>query len=69
MSALPKVTNPLHPKVHRAWIGPIRFRTKPYLELSRSLSSALRELEFRYPSHRHTPADERFTQRLRRKAK
>ncbi len=41
MNALPKVTNPLRPKVHRSWIPPIRFRTKPYLRLSQSLSEAL----------------------------
>ena len=69
MHALPKVTNPLRPKVHRSWIPPIRFRTRPYLKLSQSLSEALKELEFRYPSHQQTPVDERLTQRLRRKAK
>jgi len=69
MNALPKITNPLRPKVHRSWIPPIRFRTKPFLRLSQSLSEALKELEVRYPSHRRTPVDERLTQRLRRKAK
>jgi hypothetical protein len=69
MHALPKNTNPLNPKVSRTWIGPIRFRTKPYLKLSQSLSEALKELEERYPSHKRTPVDERLTQRLRRKAK
>src|SRR3990170_7139285 len=68
MHALPKVTNPLRPKVHRSWIPPIRFRTKPYLRLSQSLSEALHELEVRYPSHRRTAvqavAEERMTQRL-----
>ena len=51
MHALPKITNPLRPQVHRSWIPPIRFRTKPYLKLSQSLSAALKELEMRYPSH------------------
>ena len=69
MHALPKVTNPLRPKVHRSWIPPIRFRTRPYLKLSQSLSEALKELEMRYPTHRKTAIDERLTQRLRRKAK
>ena len=69
MHALPKVSNPLRPKVHRSWIPPIRFRTRPYLVLSQSLSEALKELEMRYPSHQKTPVDERLTQRLRRKAK
>lgn len=69
MSALPKVTNPLHPKVHKSWITPIRFRTKPYLKLSQSLSEALKELELRYPSHQRAPVDSRLTERLRRKAK
>jgi hypothetical protein len=69
MHALPKNTNPLRPKVHRSWITPIRFRTKPYLKLSQSFSEALKELEERYPSHRRTPVDERLTQRLRRTAK
>jgi hypothetical protein len=73
MHALPKVTNPLRPKVQRSWIPPIRFRTKPYLRLSQSLSEALHELEVRYPSHRRTAvqavAEERMTQRLRRKPK
>ncbi len=71
MHALPKVTNPLRPKAHRSWIPPIRFRTKPYLKLSQSLSEALKELEVRYPSHKKTVVDalaaERMTQRLRRK--
>ena len=71
MHALPKITNPLRPKVHRSWIPPIRFRTKPYLRLSQSLSNALDELEARYPSHRKVAVDavamERMTQRLRRK--
>jgi hypothetical protein len=71
MHALPKITNPLRPKVHRSWILPVRFRTKPYLKLSQSLSEALRELELRYPSHRKSVVDamvtERMTQRLRRK--
>jgi hypothetical protein len=69
MHALPKVSNPLRPKVHKSWIPPIRFRTRPYLKLSQSLSEALRELEVRYPSHKKAPVDERLTQRLRRKAK
>jgi hypothetical protein len=69
MHALPKITNPLRPKVHRSWITPIRFRTQPYLKLSQSFSAALKELEVRYPSHVRTPVDERLTQRLRRKAK
>jgi hypothetical protein len=69
MHALPKITNPLRPKVHRSWIPPIRFRTKPYLRLSQSLSEALKTLEVRYPSHKRTVVDERLTQRLRRKAK
>jgi len=71
MHALPKVTNPLRPKAHRSWIPPIRFRTKPYLKLSQSLSEALKELEVRHPSHRklavNAVVDERMTQRLRRK--
>jgi hypothetical protein len=71
MPALPKITNPLRPKVQRSWIPPIRFRTKPYLKLSQSLSSALKELEVRYPTHKRTPVDalaeERLTQRLRGK--
>jgi hypothetical protein len=70
MPALPKITNPLRPRVSRSWITPIRFRTKPYLKLSESFSAALRQLEARYPSHRKTPVDpvavERMTQRLRR---
>jgi hypothetical protein len=73
MNAIPKVTNPLRPKVHRSWIPPIRFRTKPYLKLSQSLSKALKELEVRYPSHSRTAvqavAEARMTQRLRRKPK
>ncbi len=73
MHALPKVTNPLRPKVHRTWIPPIRFRTRPYLKLSQSLSEALKELEMRYPSHTRTASEalatQRMTQRLRRKAK
>ena len=73
MPALPKITNPLHPKVSRSWISPIRFRTKPYLKLSESFSAALKQLEVRYPSHRKTEeeilAAERMTKRLRRKPK
>ena len=71
MHALPKNTNPLRPKVSRSWIPPIRFRTKPYLRLSESLSAALKELEVRYPHRGRTQAqavaEERMTQRLRRK--
>ena len=73
MSTLPPITNPLRPAVHRSWMQPIRFRTKPYLELSKSLSDALEELEARYPSHRDVAllADEvdnrREMQRLRRR--
>jgi hypothetical protein len=52
MSTLPPITNPLRPTVRRSWMPPIRFRTKPYLELSKSLSDALEELEARFPSHR-----------------
>ena len=67
MYALPKITNPLRPKVHRSWIPPVRFRTKPYLKLSQSLSHALEELEARYPSHRATLVAERKMRQLRRK--
>ena len=52
MSTLPPILNPLRPTMRRSWMQPIRFRTKPYLELSKSLSDALEELETRYPSHR-----------------
>ncbi len=69
MPALPKITNPLHPRISRSWISPIRFRTKPFLKLSQSLSEALKELEVRFPSHQKTPIDEWLTRRLRRKAK
>ena len=67
MHALPPITNPLRPHVSRSWIPPIRFRTKPYLKLSRSLSEALEELESRYPSHRKALLDERKMKQLRRK--
>jgi hypothetical protein len=67
MHALPPITNPLRPKVSRSWIPPIRFRTKPYLELSQSLSDALAELEARYPSHRTAAVQERKLRQLRRK--
>lgn len=71
MPALPKITNPLYPKVRRSWITPIRFRTKPYLKLSESFSAALKQLEMKYPSHRKTEFEiletERMTERLRRK--
>jgi hypothetical protein len=52
---------------------PIRFRTKPYLELSRSLSDALQDLEARYPSHRDHALlaeevdNERATRQIRRR--
>jgi hypothetical protein len=52
MSTLPPIINPLRPQVRHSWMPPIRFRTKPYLHLSKSLSDALEELESRYPSHR-----------------
>ena len=52
MSTLPPILNPLRPTVRRSWMQPIRFRTKPYLELSKSLSDALEELVARYPSQR-----------------
>ena len=73
MSTLPPITNPLRPAVHRSWMQPIRFRTKPYLELSKSLSDTLEELEARYPSHRDRAlladdvADERAMRQLRRR--
>jgi hypothetical protein len=73
MPALPKITNPLHPRISRSWITPIRFRTKPYLRLSESFSAALKQLEMKYPSHRKTEFEiletQRMTQRLRRKPK
>ena len=52
MSTLPPITNPLRPIVRQSWMPPIRFRAKPYRELSKSLSDALAELEARYPSRR-----------------
>lgn len=52
MSTLPPIKNSLRPRGRRSWMQPIRFRTKPYLELSKSLSDALDDLEARYPSHR-----------------
>ena len=67
MPALPPITNPLRPHVTRSWIPPIRFRTKPYLQLSESLSKALAELEARYPSHRDAILDERKKKQRRRK--
>jgi len=69
MSTLPPILNPLRPAVRRSWMQPIRFRTKPYLELSRSLSESLAELEARYPSHRDRAllAEEVDNQRAMRK--
>ena len=67
MPALPPITNPLQPRVSRSWITPIRFRTKPYRELSQSLSEALEELESRYPSHRKLLIAERRAKQQKRK--
>ena len=67
MPALPPITNPLRPRVTRSWIPPIRFRTKPYLQLSESLSKALAELEARYPSRGVAFLDERKMKQLGRK--
>jgi hypothetical protein len=69
MHALPKITNPLRPRGRHTFMPPIRFRTKPYLRLSRSLSNALEELEVRYPDHRPSANTERKIRQMRRKPK
>lgn len=35
----------LQPEIRRRWLPPVRFRAKPYQELSDSLDEALAELE------------------------
>lgn len=67
MQPLPPISNPLRPRVRRSWMAPIRFRAKPYLELSESISRALAELEARYPSHRATMVERRQIQNRPRK--
>jgi hypothetical protein len=67
MHALPPITNPLRPRVSRSWIPPIRFRSKPYQQLSESFSAALAELEARYPSHQPAFLEERKVRQLGRK--
>ena len=71
MHALPKITNPLRPTVSRSWIPPIRFRTKPYLKLSQSLSEALARarsaLSVAPRKTRRRSPKSGMTQRLRRK--
>jgi hypothetical protein len=69
MHVLPKITNPLRPAGRHIYMPPIRFRTKPYLKLSRSLSAALETLEARYPDHRPTPIQDRKIRQMRRKPK
>jgi hypothetical protein len=69
MHALPKITNPLRPHGRRLGMPPIRFRTKPYLALSKSLSAALEELEARYPDRRPTAIQDRKIRQMRRKPK
>jgi hypothetical protein len=69
MHALPKITNPLRPLGRHVYMPPIRFRTKPYLKLSRSLSAALEELETRYPDRRPSAISDRKIRQMRRKPK
>jgi hypothetical protein len=69
MHALPKITNPLRPHGRHVYMPPIRFRTKPYLKLSRSLSAALEELETRYPDRRPSAIGDRKIRQMRRKPK
>jgi hypothetical protein len=69
MHALPKITNPLRPRGRQTFMPPIRFRAKPYLRLSKSLSRALEELEARYPDRRPTAISERKIRQMRRKPK
>lgn len=42
----------LSPPPQPYWLPPMRFRLKPFLELSSSFSAALKELEERYPQRR-----------------
>ena len=69
MHALPKITNPLRPRGRQLGMPPIRFRTKPYLKLSKSLSAALEELELRYPERRPSAIEDRKIRQMRRKPK
>lgn len=41
--------NTLTPPPRPYWLPPMRFRLKPFLELSTAFSAALQELEERYP--------------------
>lgn len=40
--------NALRPIVRSHWLPPMRFRLRPFLELSRSFSEALADLEEKY---------------------
>jgi hypothetical protein len=69
MYVLPPAANPLVPAFDSAWLPPIRFGIKPYLELCYAFDQALRELESRYPSHRPVLTLKARNKRLRRKPK
>ena len=57
----------LLPPKRTDWLPPLKFYLKPYLELSRSLSEALAELEQRYPSRRVFTVDDRQLSLLKRR--
>jgi hypothetical protein len=49
----------LQPTVRRRWLPAVRFRTKPYQELTESLDAALAELEEKYARPNPSPLFDR----------
>jgi hypothetical protein len=52
MHAHPPVANSLFPLATSAWLPPMQFRVRSYLQFCRSFDEALAELEARYPAKR-----------------
>lgn len=49
----------LQPTIRRRWLPAVRFRSKPYRELSESLEAALAELEQKYARPNSSPLFDR----------
>jgi hypothetical protein len=69
MYVLPPAANPLVPAINSAWLLPIRFGIKPYLELCHSFDLALADLEARYPANRPVLTLSARNKRLQRRPK
>ena len=53
----------LQPEIRRRWLPPVRFRAKPYQELSDSLDAALAELERKHARPKAAPLFDRHLPR------